>query len=657
MDPYGSDKNVVRQQLYELFDDTETPLETKRQHALELGCTYLDVANGHIQRRNDDGTDTVVASAGENPELFPEGSILDRARTYCRRTVESHSPLALSNAPQQGWAEDPAYEKHGVDCYLGTTVFVDGEVYGTVCFTAETPRETDFAADEKAFIELIARLLGRAMEAAASNRRIEQLSQSRHRSVTKYEALLQLAPDAVFVFDAETGSIETANKRAASLTGYTEAELDGLSVLELHPDNDRERYAQLFEDGFDQRVQERFDDGTPLEIERSDGTTVPVEAGISRVELDGRTVILAIVRDISKRKNRELDLRLKTQAIEESSIGITIGDANDPETPIVYANRGFETLTGYPMPEVHGRNCRFLQGEATDEETVDEIRRAVDAEESIRTEILNYRANGTPFWNELTIAPVMDPENREITHYVGLQKDVTAKKRRDRLIEVLDRVLRHNLRNDMNVVIGFSETIADWTDGEVSEMATRVKETALDLISLTDTVRGFEKGVVDSTELDSCDVQSVVESVVMDLQSEYPDTEFSIEANESLTVMATGQLELALSELGDNAARHADSVVRYELTTTDDDRIAIHVHDSGPGLPATERTVLEAGQETPMEHGSGLGLWMVHWIVTNLGGTVTASVDDGTTVSVVLPPANEVDGRLTSAITSSSSSQ
>ncbi len=657
MDPYGSDKNVVRQQLYELFDDTETPLETKRQHALELGCTYLDVANGHIQRRNDDGTDTVVASAGENPELFPEGSILDRARTYCRRTVESHSPLALSNAPQQGWAEDPAYEKHGVDCYLGTTVFVDGEVYGTVCFTAETPRETDFAADEKAFIELIARLLGRAMEAAASNRRIEQLSQSRHRSVTKYEALLQLAPDAVFVFDAETGSIETANKRAASLTGYTEAELDGLSVLELHPDNDRERYAQLFEDGFDQRVQERFDDGTPLEIERSDGTTVPVEAGISRVELDGRTVILAIVRDISKRKNRELDLRLKTQAIEESSIGITIGDANDPETPIVYANRGFETLTGYPMPEVHGRNCRFLQGEATDEETVDEIRRAVDAEESIRTEILNYRANGTPFWNELTIAPVMDPETREITHYVGLQKDVTAKKRRDRLIEVLDRVLRHNLRNDMNVVIGFSETIADWTDGEVSEMATRVKETALDLISLTDTVRGFEKGVVDSTELDSCDVQSVVESVVMDLQSEYPDTEFSIEADESLTVMATGQLELALSELGDNAARHADSVVRYELTTTDDDRIAIHVHDSGPGLPATERTVLEAGQETPMEHGSGLGLWMVHWIVTNLGGTVTASVDDGTTVSVVLPPANEVDGRLTSAITSSSSSQ
>jgi PAS domain S-box-containing protein len=312
-------------------------------------------------------------------------------------------------------------------------------------------------------------------------------------------------------------------------------------------------------------------------------------------------------------------------------------------------------LTGYAMGDVHGQNCRFLQGEGTDEETVDEIRRAIEADESIRTEILNYRANGTPFWNELTIAPVMDPESRELTHYVGIQKDVTARKRRDRLIEVLDRVLRHNLRNDMNVVIGFSETIADRTDGEIADMATRVKETALDLISVTDTVRGFERGVVDSTELTSCDVRSVVRSVVDDLQGDYPDTEFSIEADESLNVMATGQLELALSELGDNAARHGGSAVRYEVTTTDNDWVAVRVHDSGPGLPTTERTVLEAGRETPMEHGSGLGLWMVHWIVTNLGGTVTANVDDGTTVSIILPPATEVDGRVISAVSNQSS--
>ncbi|WP_253736817.1 PAS domain S-box protein [Halohasta salina] len=777
-DPHGSERDTIRQRLYELFDDTEAPLDTKRQRALELGREYLGVTNGHIQRRNDDGTDEVVASVGENPELLPEGAILNRETTYCRRTVESHSPLALSNAPEQGWAEDPAYREHGIDCYLGTTVFVDGAVYGTVCFTAEDARETDFTAEEKAFVELIARLLGRAIEAEAHERRIEQLSQSHRRSEAKYEALLRLAPDAIIIVDAETGAIETANERAASLTGYTETELRGMSALELHPEDDRERYARLLEKGFDERIQERFDDGTPLEIERPDGTVVPIEFGVSRVDIDDRTVMLGIIRDISERrerqrdlarqrdlfeqtqaavglggwefdletgegrwtdevyrifgfspdnnitvedaldrfhptdrprmidaferltqagesydlelrlrtddevrwvrtlgrpryddseegppnsvfgiirditdrKERQQDLRLKTQALEESSVGITIADANHPETPLVYANRGFEAVTGYTMGDISGQNCRFLQGEGTDEETVDEIRQAIDAEESIRTEILNYRANGTPFWNELTIAPVMDPESREVTHYVGIQKDVTARKRRDRLIEVLDRVLRHNLRNDMNVVIGFSETIANRVDGELAEMATRVKETALDLISLTDTVRGFEQGVVDSTELKQFDIRSVVESVVADLRGDYPDTEFDIEADGSPTVMATGQLELALSELGDNAARHGESTVRYEVTTTDDNRVAVRVHDSGPGLPTTERTVLEAGRETPMEHGSGLGLWMVHWIVTNLGGTVTTTVDDGTTVSIVLPPATAVDGRLTAAI-------
>ena len=649
-DPHDAERDAVRQRLYELFDGMGTPIDTKRQRALELGCAYLGVTNGHIQRRTDDGTDEVVASAGENPDLFPEGAVLDRATTYCRRTVESHSPLALSNVPEQGWAEDPAYAEHDIDCYLGTTVFVDGAVYGTVCFTAETPRDTDFTAEEKAFVELIARLLGRAIEAAAHERRVEQLSRSHRRSEAKYEALLQLAPDAIIVVDAETGAIETANERAATLTGYTEAELNGLSVLELHPDDDRQRYARLFEEGFDERVQEQFDDGSPLLIERADGTTVPIELGVSRVDLDDRTVMLGIVRDVSDRKERERNLRLKNQAIEESSIGITIADATDPETPLVYANRGFETVTGYKMGEINGENCRFLQGEGTDAETVDEIRHAIDAEESIRTEILNYRANGTPFWNELTIAPVMDPESRAVTHYVGIQNDVTARKRRDRLIEVLDRVLRHNLRNDMNVVIGFAETIADRTDGAVAEMATRMKATALDLISLTDTVRGFERGVVDGTELKQYDVRSVVEDVVGDLRGDYPDIEFDIEADDSPTVMATGQLELALSELGDNAARHGESTVRFEVTTTDDGRIAVHVHDSGPGLPTTERRVLEAGRETPLEHGSGLGLWMVNWIVTNLGGTVTTSVEEGTTVSILLPRATEGDGRLTPAV-------
>jgi len=763
------------------MDNAEVSLTTKQQRALELGREYLGVTNGHIQRQKRDETDDVLVSAGEDPTPFAEGELLDRATTYCRRTVESHSPVALSNVPEQGWDEDPAYKEHGVDCYLGTTIFVDGEVYGTVCFTAPTPRETDFTADEKAFVELVARLLGRAIEAEEHEQRVDALSQSRQRSEAKYEALLQLAPNAIFVVDADTGTIDTANERAASLSGYTESELHGMSVLELHPDDDRDRYARLLDDGFDERVQSRFDDGTPFQFKQSDGTEIPIELGISRVDLDDQTVLLAIVRDltdyrereaelirrrelfkqtqeavglggweldldsmtgvwtdeiyrifelppateltvseafdyfhpddrqqltdaferlaaegkpydlelrlrtdegtdrwvrtlgrpqyddsqtndgqptgaigiiwdITDRKERERDLRVKDQAIEESMVGITIVDATEQGLPIMYANTGFEEMTGYSKAYAMGKNCRFLQGEGTDDRTAAEIRRAIDAEESIQTEILNYRANGTPFWNELTVSPVMGADSREITHFIGVQNDVTAQKRRERLIEVLDRVLRHNLRNDMNVIIGFSDAIANRADGKVAQMAAQMKKTAMELISLSNKVRGFETGITEEKSLHPRNLREDIHSVIDGLRADYPSIDFEIEASGDQRVLATEQLMLAMSELGENATKYGNETsVCYELTTTAEGRVAIHVRDSGPGLPTTEQQVLELGRETPLKHGSGLGLWMVNWIVTGLGGDVTATVDDGTTVTITLPSTTDADTRRTSS--------
>ena len=765
-EPHSSERDELRHQLYELMDDTEVSLEAKQRRAVELGRKYVGVTTGHIQRRNHDETAEVIVSVGDQPTPFTEGAVLDRTETYCRRTVESHSPLALSNVAERGWADDPAYEEHGIGCYLGTTIYVNGTAYGTVCFTSKEPRETPFSPDEKAFAELIARLIGRALEADTYEQRLETLSTSWQRSERKYKALLDLAPNAIFVVDDETGTVETANNRAATLTGYTVAELQGLSVLDLHPEADRQQYAQLLDGGFDERVQERFDDGTPLEIQRSDGTAVPIELGLSRVEFDDHTVMLGIVRDISERrererelrrqrelfeqtqeviglggweldvesgdgqwtdevyrifglspddeitvedaldafhpddrqtmveafeqlttngdpydlelriqtdendvrwvhtigrpraddidsetpssvfgiireitgrKNREQNIRLKDQAIEESMVGITIADATKPDTPIVYANTGFESMTGYAMDEAMGRNCRFLQGERTDEETVAEIRKAVEAERPIRTEILNYRANGTPFWNELTISPVMGSDGRETSHCVGIQNDITAQKRRERLIEVLDRVLRHNLRNDMNVVIGFSEVIANRTDGEIADMATRLKGTATELISLSNKVRNFETGVTSERSLEPRALDEDVRTVVEDLESTYPDTEFHLTTDGSTTVLATDQLMLALEELGDNAAKYGDgTTVRYEIIEGDRE-IELHVSDGGPGLPPTEQQVLESGRDTPLDHGSGLGLWMVNWILTGLGGTVTATVEDGTTVTLSLP--------------------
>jgi len=332
---------------------------------------------------------------------------------------------------------------------------------------------------------------------------------------------------------------------------------------------------------------------------------------------------------------------VKSRALEESTVGITIADATQSDNPIVYANDGFTRLTGYDADRVVGSNCRFLQGEATDEETVAAIRAAVDAEEPIQTEILNYRANGTPFWNRVTIAPVTAPDGERVESYVGVQEDVTVAKRREQLINVLDRVLRHNLRNEMNVVTGFADMIADRSDDEAARLADRIAETAADLTELAEKAHRVQTTVGDTGSPAVRDVVSDVEAVVADLRRECPGVEFRVDGADRGEVIATDRLRLALAELGENAAKHGGATITYRVETAEDGDVAVHVSDDGPGLPEMERRVLEKGYETPLAHGSGVGLWLVNWVVSGFGGDVSTAVDDGTTVTVRLPAGTE----------------
>jgi PAS domain S-box-containing protein len=118
---------------------------------------------------------------------------------------------------------------------------------------------------------------------------------------------------------------------------------------------------------------------------------------------------------------------LKDRALDVVAEGITIADARMPDRPLIYANRGFERLTGYSAESVLGRNCRFLQGEGTDPRTVAEIRHAIREERECVVEILNYRQDGTQFWNRLSITPIKDAAGT-VTHFIGVQSDVTARK-------------------------------------------------------------------------------------------------------------------------------------------------------------------------------------------------------------------------------------
>nr|WP_240895657.1 SpoIIE family protein phosphatase [Kineococcus siccus] len=122
---------------------------------------------------------------------------------------------------------------------------------------------------------------------------------------------------------------------------------------------------------------------------------------------------------------QESAAQLRSRAVVASDLSFTISDPSRPDNPLVWVNPAFERTTGYGK-EVLGRNCRFLQGEETDRAAVARIRAALAAGENVTELLLNYRKDGTAFWNEVVISPVRDTDGR-VTHHVGVQYDVTAR--------------------------------------------------------------------------------------------------------------------------------------------------------------------------------------------------------------------------------------
>jgi sigma-B regulation protein RsbU (phosphoserine phosphatase) len=138
-------------------------------------------------------------------------------------------------------------------------------------------------------------------------------------------------------------------------------------------------------------------------------------------------------------------MALKDRALDAAAEGVTIADARLPDRPLIYVNEGFERMTGYALGDVLGRNCRFLQGPDTDAAAVAEIRAALEQCRDCVVEVLNYRRDGTPFWNRLSISPLRNAAG-EVTHFIGIQSDVTARRLAEEGLRRSKEALEQDLR-------------------------------------------------------------------------------------------------------------------------------------------------------------------------------------------------------------------
>ena len=183
--------------------------------------------------------------------------------------------------------------------------------------------------------------------------------------------------------------------------------------------------------------------------------------------------LLATIEMAVYRHQLEAEQRLYARAMAASATSIVVTDARRPDHPIIFCNPAFEHTTGYSAAHVMGRNCRFMQGPDTDIQTIATLRDAVQDGRECRVTILNYRRDGTPIWLELLIAPVSNSAG-QITHYVGVQKDVTVEKQAaerireqaELLDEAHDAIIVKDLQGKVLYWNKGAERIYGWTAAE-----------------------------------------------------------------------------------------------------------------------------------------------------------------------------------------------
>ena len=243
----------------------------------------------------------------------------------------------------------------------------------------------------------------------------------------------------------------------------------------------------------------------------------------------------------------------------------------------------------------------------------------------------------------VTTAPLEAAGGTSVGNSIVFQ-DITVERRREQRLAVLNRVLRHNLRNDLNVVQGYLDIATDRVDdADLRGMLETATRKTAGVIELGEKARSIENAMGDGADgTASVAVRPLLRDIRDDLRAG-ADAEVRIEAPGELSVRTDPSvLAVVLENLVENAVEHTDTdapVVTVRVGT-DEAGVTIEVEDDGPGVPDHELDVLDATEETALEHGSGLGLWIVKWGVASLGGTVAFDVSDaGTVARVTLPDA------------------
>ncbi len=302
----------------------------------------------------------------------------------------------------------------------------------------------------------------------------------------------------------------------------------------------------------------------------------------------------------------------------------------DERNRVVDANSAASTILGYDAAAALGRDAaRAIPGYPM---ALDNDNETVEVE----------TARGRRYF-DVTVSAVTNSNDSRIGRVVTM-RDVTERTHDEQRLDVLNRVLRHNLRNEMNIVAACAEELSDRVEDDDRELAETIQERANDVASLGDTARRIETLLESADESALEPLETMLSRVLERGRNQYPTATFECAwTTEQEVVYCPRTLQPVVWSLVENAAANGDATVTLFVTLGTDGFVSVTVADDGPAIPQRQREVLKSGTETPLDHTSGLGLWLAVWGVRSIGGTIDFESEAETGNAITLHVPCEVD--------------
>jgi len=475
------------------------------------------------------------------------------------------------------------------------------------------------------------------------------------------QALVTASPRAIVMLD-RVGLVKLWNPAAEEMFGWTAAEvLDRPNPLNL------DDYTTLQSSVLQGTIYPR------LEFRQQQKNGMPIDIVFSAAPWRDRagqiSGIVAVITDVTAQKIQTEQLRLLQSVVINTNDAVIITEAEPIASGgprILYVNQAFTAVTGYQPQEVLGKTPRILQGPNTDRAELDKVRLALSKWESITVEVINYRKDGSEFWNEFSLVPVADRHGC-YTHWIAVQRETTRRKQLDEIRLALEReqelsilktrffsMASHEFRTPLSTVLAAAQLLensqVDWenTDKRLRNLH-RIQDSVRNMVQLLDdilTINRAETGKLafNPQQLNlELHCRNFVEEMQLNAGQQYPIS-FTCQGESISACLDEKLLRSILANLLSNAIKYSpqggniDFSLEFQL-----ENITIKVQDRGIGIPAVDRDRLfepfYRGKNVRTISGTGLGLVVVKKCVDLHQGRINiiSEVGMGTTCIVTLP--------------------